>query len=457
MSSAKRSGHQISDELTTAADDRLALSPSPLASFRVTLESGPTPHGSIEIRGSEPGEVIVGQSPVCALRLADPMVSRRHLALDVVGDRLRVRDLGSKNGTSIGALRVLVAFASPGDAITIGRSTLRVAVAGPADASLPATDRYGDVLGFSREMRRLFPLLERLAASNIPILIEGETGTGKEAVAQALHARGPRAARPFVLFDCTAITQNLLESELFGHEKGAFTGATAQRKGVFEEAHGGTLFIDELGDLPLDLQAKLLRALDTGQVRRVGGNRWIQCDVRVICATRRDVEHMVQDNRFRDDLYHRLAVGRVALPPLRDRRGDVPLLVEHFCREFGISPSTLSRELLDRWRGAPWPGNVRELRNAVARTIALGELAQAPTHIEKQASTADASPGRAFEELLEQLLPYDDARPRALEIFQRAYIDRVMQAANGSVQRGAEISGLALRYFQLLRARHRAR
>jgi DNA-binding NtrC family response regulator len=449
------------DEKSTALLPRLALSPVPRAAFVLVVEAGPDQGKSVRVDGSAASDVILGQSPVCHLRLTDAAVSRRHVAFDVVVDGLRVRDLGSKNGTFIGGLRVGEALLTGGEAITIGSTVIRATLEGPnAAPPLPLDDRFGSVLGASREMRRLFPLMARLADASIPVLIEGETGVGKEAVAEALHAAGPRRERPFVLFDCTAIAPNLVESELFGHEKGAFTGATAPRQGVFEQADGGTLFIDELGELSVELQAKLLRSLDTGQVRRVGGQRWIQCDVRVIAATRRDLDAMVQAGSFRDDLFHRLAVGRIAIPPLRERRGDVALLTEHFCNALGASPSVLPRSHIDAWLAHSWPGNVRELRNAVARVVALGELAalgEAPARTPPAAASSSATAGRELEGLLDELLPYDESRQRALEIFQRHYVARALRAAKGNVQQAADAAGVALRYFQLLRARYRDR
>jgi DNA-binding NtrC family response regulator len=447
------------DERSTALLPRLSLSPAPRAAFVLSVESGPEKGQSIRVDGSAASDVIVGQSPVCQLRLTDPAVSRRHAAFDVVADGLRVRDLESKNGTFIGGVRVVEARLTGGEAITIGSTVIRAGLEGPnAPDALPLEDRFGGVLGASREMRRLFPLMARLANAKIPVLIEGETGVGKEAVAAALHVAGPRRERPLILFDCTTIAPNLLESELFGHEKGAFTGATAQREGVFEQAHGGTLFIDELGELSLDLQSKLLRAIDAGQVRRVGGQRWLQCDVRVIAATRRDLDAMVQAGTFRDDLFHRLAVGRIAIPPLRERKGDIPLLMEHFFHALGASPNVLPRSHVDAWLAHSWPGNVRELRNAVARVVALGELAQLAQTPPRAASSGPAdSPGRAFEGLLDELLPYDESRQRALELFQRHYVARALKASKGDVRRAAEAAGVALRYFQLLRARYRGK
>jgi DNA-binding NtrC family response regulator len=440
------------DDKSTALLMRVALSPAPRAAFAVVVESGPDRGQSGRIDGSAASETIVGQTPVSALAITDPTVSRRHVALDVVGDQLRLRDLGSKNGTFVGGVRIGEAFLAGGEAITIGGTVLRVTAETGHAPALPLQDRFADLIGASREMRRLFPLLERLATASIPVLIEGETGTGKEAVAEVLHATGPREDQPFVLCDCTAIAPSLVEAELFGNEKGAFTGATAQRPGVFEQADGGTLFLDEIGELSLDLQAKLLRAIDTGQVRRVGGQRWIQCNVRVIAATRRDLDAMVQAGTFRDDLFHRLAVGRIALPPLRDRKGDVPLLVEHFCAALGAAVSAIPRARMEAWLAHAWPGNVRELRNEVARVIALGELA---TLTETIARAPGASAGGELEALLEAPLPYDEAKQRAIEIFQRHYVARALDAAKGNVQQAAEAAGVALRYFQLLRARFR--
>jgi hypothetical protein len=266
-------GPDFTDERSTLLAPQLSLSPRPTALFHLVVESGVDARAQVSLRGDEPAETLIGQSPVCGLRLRDPTVSRRHAAVDVLGDRLRVRDLDSKNGTYAGAIRIKEALLAAGDTLSLGDTVLRVSSAPLLNESLPLVDRFGGALGISREMRRLFPLLARLASATIPVLVEGETGTGKEAVAQALHEQGTRAGKPFVVFDCTTVAPGLVESELFGHEKGAFTGAVARRRGVFEQASGGTLLIDELGDLPLDLQAKLLRVLESGQVRPVGASR----------------------------------------------------------------------------------------------------------------------------------------------------------------------------------------
>jgi len=463
------------DEQSTAVAERFARPFDLQVRFLLTVLDGPDRGRTVHVDGLSPSSVVLGQSPVCNLQLTDPSVSRRHVALDVVPDGLSVKDLGSTNGTFLSGVRVRDAHARGGETLIIGGTTLGIAVESSAGAAaLPAGDRFGDIIGTSRAMRRLFPLLERLAQASLPILVEGETGTGKEAVAQAIHENSLRASQPFVLFDCTTISGSLIESELFGHEKGAFTGATSLRRGVFERAAGGTLFIDELGDLPLDLQAKLLRAIDTGQVRRVGGDRWIQCDARLIAATRRDLEAMIQEGRFRDDLFHRLAVGRVALPPLREREGDVPLLIERFCQATGASMAQLRRSRVEGWLTHSWPGNVRELRNAVARELALGELGadepprtegpkppaghehlQPPTNSARTEPPRESSAGRELDALIAALLPYDEARFRAIEIFQEYYVEQALAAAGGSVPKAAAAAGIAVRYFHLLRAKLR--
>ena len=295
-------------------------------------------------------------------------------------------------------------------------------------------------------MRRLYPLCERLAASDVPVVIEGETGTGKEVLAEAIHETGPRARGPFVVFDCTAVPPNLVEAELFGHERGAFTGAVAARKGVFEQAHGGTLLIDEIGDLDLALQPKLLRAIERSEIRRIGGTSFQRIDLRVLSATRRDLDREVEAGRFRDDLYHRLAIARVELPPLRHRHGDVELLARIFWREMGGGGAEIPRELLHRWDAYGWPGNVRELRNTVARHVALGDLAGV-------GRPAPASVRPVAEEPEDLDLPFPQARDRALEAFETRYVARVLEQNGGDVAQAAAASGIGRRYFQKLKAR----
>ncbi|HSQ65168.1 MAG TPA: sigma 54-interacting transcriptional regulator [Polyangiaceae bacterium] len=398
--------------------------------------------------GARPSRALVGQSESCELKLTDPRVSRRHAALEVIGERLRVSDLGSTDGTYVNGLPVGEAFLNGGETLRFGSALVRVARGSRGGApELPAAVAFGRVVGASAEMRRLYPLCERLAASNVPVIIEGETGTGKEVLAESLHERGPLSQAPFVVFDCTAVPPNLVESELFGHERGAFTGAVGSRKGVFEQADGGTLLIDEIGDLDLSLQPKLLRAIERLEIRRVGGTRPIRVQVRVLAATRRDLDHAVQTGLFRDDLFHRLAVARIELPPLRARQGDVRPLALHFCRELGGDVHALGDELLRRWEDHDWPGNVRELRNAVSRHLALGELAS---------HGAFAKHGRS-EDLIERVLsmdlPLSQARERVVEEFERRYVERMLAKSEGVVSHAARASGVARRHFQRVRAR----
>lgn len=413
--------------------------------------------GALVLDGTLPARALVGTSPTCELRLTDREVSRRHASLEIVGRRLRLLDLESTNGTFVDRIAVVGAYLDGGELVRVGSTTLGV-VRGPLRASTPApaVGAFGRVLGASLEMRRLYPLCERLAMSSVPVIIEGETGTGKEVLAESLHEHGPRAAGPFIVFDCTAVAPNLVESELFGHERGAFTGAVGARKGVFEQAHGGTLLIDEIGDLEPSLQPKLLRALERSEVRRVGGDRAIRVDVRVLSATRRDLDREVQLGRFRDDLFHRLAVARIELPPLRKRAGDVPLLARHFAGMSG-GAAVLPHEIVARWEKHNWPGNVRELRNAVARHVALGDLAFPPADdsaaTQLPSTQAQAAEGDVVDRVLTMDLPLVMARERIVDDFERRYIAHVLAKHGGNVSRAAEASGVARRHFQRLRAR----
>jgi two-component system response regulator HydG len=459
MTGSSRDGN----ELTTILHSKFDPSPPPEGSFSATVIEGPGADvGRVfTVDGSQASRVLVGHGTGCDIRLDDRAVSSRHAALDPVGRRLRVTDLGSKNGTFVDGVAVLDGFLRGGENVRFGTTVLRFdhrSVGVPP--TLSESTRFGHLVGASTEMRRLYPLCERLATSRVPVIIEGETGTGKEVLGMSLHELGSRASGPFVVFDCTAVPANLMEAELFGHERGAFTGAIAQRRGVFEQAHGGTLFIDEIGDLDIALQAKLLRALERSEIRRLGGEI-VQVDVRILAATRRDLDGEVQAGRFRDDLFHRLAVARIELPPLRRRRGDIPVLAAHLCQELGGDPQLLPREVVVRWEDYSWPGNVRELRNAVARHLALGELANLdPTqwsHVLRGA--ADAALGAetsSVDDLIEQVLrlPLGEARQRIVDEFERRYIERLLARHGGNVTRAAESAGVARRYLQSLKARH---
>lgn len=439
---------------------------APSVGFVIRVTSGPDQGKTTTVDASQPAPVLVGQSASCGLVLGDRMVSRRHLSFEHVGTELRVTDLGSTNGTRVEGVRVADAFVRGGERVELGATSLlveRVSLVMPPTQSL--AKQFGKLLGASPEMRRLYPLLERLAASDVPVVIEGETGTGKEVLAESLHEQGPRSGGPFAVFDCTAIAPSLLESALFGHERGAFTGASELRRGIFEEAHGGTLFIDEIGDLDIALQARLLRALERSEVRRMGGSKWIRVSVRVIAATRRNLDLEVQEGRFRDDLFFRLAVARVELPPLRKRHGDIELLARTFWGQLAASQGPIPGDFLAKLVAYSWPGNVRELHKAVARRVALGEIGDGmgtgstvglPRPLPGAATTA-ATSSDPVDEVIGMNLPFVMARDRVTAEFERRYVEALLERHGGNVAQAAAASGIALRYFQLIRARARRR
>jgi DNA-binding NtrC family response regulator len=454
-------------ELETVAVTRVQR-PGERPVFEFTRPQAPVGAAPLVLDDATPGRVLVGSGPACALRLDAREISRRHLALEWADGQVRLTDLGSTNGTFVNGVRVGEAFLAGGEIVRIGDVELLVRRRFATNAARPAPlTAFGRFLGASPELQRLYPLCDRLAKSDIPVLIEGETGTGKELLAEAIHEASARASGPFVVFDCTAVPPNLVESTLFGHERGAFTGAVASRKGLFEEAQGGTLLIDEIGDLDPALQPKLLRALERSEIRRVGGDRPISVDLRVLAATRRDLDREVQAGRFRDDLFFRIAVTRIELPPLRRRAGDIAVLARHFWRAFGGGDEGPPAALLSRFDAYAWPGNVRELRNAVSRCIALGDLAESPwaggpaAVASSEAATGGAgaaAPGPNptwVDEILAADLPFTRARERVLEVFGGLYVARALERHGGNVSRAAAAAGLARRYFQILKARQK--
>jgi two-component system response regulator AtoC len=302
---------------------------------------------------------------------------------------------------------------------------------------------FEELVGGSPAMQEVFRVVQQVADADATVLLRGETGTGKELVARALHRRSARRDGPFVAVNCTAVPRELMESEFFGHEKGAFTGAAARRQGRFQQADGGTLFLDEIGDLDQGVQAKLLRALQEREITRVGAERIERVDVRVVAATNRDLEALVKEGQFRDDLYYRLDVIPLRLPPLRERPGDLPALVDHFVRSFG---ERLGRavpmpppEVLAAAAGYPWPGNVRELRNLCERAALMGWDAVAPL----LGQPAPEQPALATP--AEFSLPLLDARARLVERFERAYLTRLLRQHRGKVGEVARAAGIAER------------
>ncbi len=352
--------------------------PSPSS---VTLESPASAAGAhwvIEVQdpccarrvalGSD--RLVVGSGAGAGVVVHDATVSSRHCALTVLGSGVAIEDLGSKNGTFVGMARVHEAWGQAGTVVTVGRSTLLVtAVEAPEPEDAPGEPLEG-VAGASIPMKRLAAQVRRLAGHSLPVLVVGESGTGKELIARALHREGPRRGRPFVAINVTALPRELVESELFGHERGAFTGAHARREGAFAEAEGGTLFLDEIGDLPIEAQPKLLRALDGYEVRRVGGaGSGRRADVRVVAATHARLEQRVAQGEFRRDLFHRLECLVVRVPALRERRGDIGAIARELVDQLApaVGPRVLSPGAVARLSSHEWPGNVRELRNVLCR------------------------------------------------------------------------------------------
>ncbi|MGE0329029.1 MAG: sigma 54-interacting transcriptional regulator [Polyangiaceae bacterium] len=443
---------------------RAARPSSREAGFTLHVLEGPDKGKALVIDANFPSRVLVGQSPSCEFKLTDRQVSRRHLACESAGERLRVTDLQSLNGTTVNGVSLGEAYLRGGERVELGSTVILIELSRAAeDVPLPTATKFGRTVGASAAMRKLYPLCKRLAQTDVAVIIEGETGTGKEVLAESLHEQSPRASGPFVVFDCTAVPPNLVESALFGHERGSFTGATETRRGVFEEAHGGTLLIDEIGDLDIDLQAKLLRVLERSEVRRIGGSRFIKVDVRILAATRRNLDEEVAAGRFRDDLFFRLAVTRIELPPLRHRKGDIATLARHFWKRISDPGTPIPDGFLERLEAYGWPGNVRELQNAVARRVALGDLAMDDVRIsESLAPTSDvtapvssAGADSTIERILGENLPLPRARQKLVSEFERRYVERVLELHGGNVARAAEASGIARRYFRLLRAKLR--
>jgi DNA-binding NtrC family response regulator len=339
---------------------------------RLVVQSGPEAGAVVDVNKFP---FLVGKGDECDLVLSEPTVSRTHFRIDNEAGAFVIRDLSSTNGTWIDQFRIKEAWLRPGTVLKAGQAQLRFEpVFKPLDIEPASTERFSSLVGRSVRMRQIFTLLERVAKTEATVVIFGETGTGKSAVAQAIHESSSRKGGPFVTVDCGAIAENLIESELFGHEKGAFTGAERMRQGALERAQGGTLFIDELVDLRMDLQPRLLRVLEEREVRRVGGNTPIKLDVRIIAASRFDLWREVQEKRFREDLYFRLAVFTLPLPSLRERKEDIPLLATAFARANKGGDRLLARfspSVVEKLMNYPFPGNVRELRNVIERAITL--------------------------------------------------------------------------------------
>jgi DNA-binding NtrC family response regulator len=429
----------MSPELTVPLD----RPPAELRIHKIRLEiiDGPDQGLVAELAGPHSR---IGTGKECELVLKDPTVSRVHVMVRIERDSIRIVDVGSRNGTQIDGIAVRDAYARPDSLIALGNTKLRLRMLDDVvDFPLSSRDRFGRLLGRSTAMRHVFAILERIAPTDLPILIEGENGTGKELVAEAIHEQSPRATEPYVVFDCSAVSPTLIESELFGHVRGAFTNAVSDRVGVFEAANGGTLFLDEIGELPLDLQPKLLRALERGEVQRVGSSVKRRVEVRVIAATNRQLSREVERGKFREDLYFRLNVLNVSLPPLRERLDDIPIIARHF--EKDLMPRTgatapLSEEAITAFMNRAWPGNVRQLRNEVARALSLGPSPKPPVPPE---TPSEAAPPTI--DLSEPLLV---GSKRIAEQYEKAYIEAALRQTGGNVSRAADLAQVNRKFIQ---------
>jgi transcriptional regulator with GAF, ATPase, and Fis domain len=419
----------------------------------IAVLEGPSAGRRIETAGKP---VRVGTASDNVFVLNDDMVSRHHCEIVPTDTGVVVRDAGSTNGTFLGAVRLTEASFSEPFCLRVGSTILSITpVAGTVDLERSTAHRFGDMLGRSNCMRELFADLIRLSPSDASVLIEGETGTGKELVADSIHRASPRAESPYVVFDCSAVAPTLVESELFGHERGAFTGAVSQRAGVFEQAHGGTIFLDELGELPKDLQPKLLRVLEKRELRRVGSNKTIPIDVRVLAATNRNLMAEVERGNFREDLFFRVSTTHVYVPPLRDRLDDLPVLTSHFLSK-ASPPRSLDEipaHILEMFRAHRWPGNVRELQNAVQRLLLTPErpLDRPVYRPDPPTSTPEAIDA---EPAATQLQPLRIARREASDEFERSYLKQLLGRTGGNIRRGAAIAEVSRQMIQRLMRRH---
>lgn len=403
----------------------------------------------------------IGAGTECDLVIRDPHASRRHCEILSQSEGFLLRDLDSTNGTLVHGVRVCEAFLTYGTEFQCGTTRL---IFCPLQemASIPLSPResFGRLQGLSVSMRRVFHIAETYAPTDAAILIHGETGTGKELLAEGIHEHSRRRDKPFVVIDCSSLARGVVESELFGHVKGAFTGAASDRIGAFEEAAGGTVFLDEIGELDLELQPKLLRVLERKEVRRLGANTVRRINVRIITATNRNLEKEVRDGRFREDLLYRLSVVRIELPPLRKRPEDIPFLMKHFLAEFATGEDAAAGDLdfdkaMQAMSGYAWPGNVRELRNLVEMAVLgrsgridlgaslyLGRLREGGLDSQAPASTSGAD------------APFKDAKNRLVEQFEKDYVRSLLEKNGGNISKAAREAQIERAYLQRLIKKH---
>ena len=432
-----------------------------------------------------------GRSIINDLVLVDKAVSGTHFDIVADDDGYRLRDLDSSNGTFVGELRIREVYLRPGATFRAGHTNIQFQpLQDMVDIALSDKDRFGQVIGASPNMREIFARLERVAQSDLTCMITGETGTGKELVARGLHLASPRRDQPFVVLDCGSIPRELIESTLFGHEKGAFTGAIGQHHGCFEQADGGTIFLDEIGELDISLQPRLLRVLEQREITRVGGSRPVKVDVRVLAATNRDLRAEVNASRFREDLYFRLGGVHVELPPLRARPGDIAVIAQHFLREVGTRRAlalSFGQDAMNALMSHTWPGNVRELRNVVERAAALcdgpvitrsdlvfgrehgvsgivnHELMQAGANAARDAiarlAGQPAAPSPDGPVVFDPALftsgsGFKEVKQTVVDAFEATYLQALLSRNDGNITRSAEEAGLTRYHLRELLKRH---
>jgi DNA-binding NtrC family response regulator len=456
---------------------RTKLQPRPIRiarKVRVRVEAGPDAGAVCAPPGDDGARLAIGTAADNALVLADPTVSRYHLELAREPDGLHVVDLGSRNGTWVGGVRVERAVIPPGTTLRLGDTTLVVDDAG-AQTLPPLGDapRSPDLIGDSEAIREVDRLVHKLARVDSSVLIHGETGSGKEVIARAIHDASPRRDRELVVVDCGSLPASLIASLLFGHERGAFTGADQRRAGAFERANGGTVLLDEIGELPLDVQPALLGVLERRTFTRVGGAQSIDVDVRVLAATHRDLRAEVNSGRFRADLYYRLAVAKIHMPPLRDRPDDIEPLVRHFVQRFtGVAELGPLAGALDQLRAHPWSGNVRELRNVVEAALVMGELDLAGTAsvangpatpapagfpastASSPVSTTTSPTSPTARPSSPELATYREARAVALHRFEAEFLRKLIDRAGGNASEAARIARMDRPYLLALLRKH---
>ncbi|MFN0062935.1 MAG: sigma 54-interacting transcriptional regulator [Myxococcaceae bacterium] len=396
----------------------------------------------------------LGKAPDNDVVIDHPTVSRNHMVVRRQGDRFLVQDLGSTNGTFIDGAQVREAYLRAGALLEMGDVQLRFQPkVAPVQIAPTQEQRLGDLVGTSVPMRQIFALLQRISPTDSTVLLVGETGVGKGAASRTIHSLSPRASGPLVVFDCASVSDSLIESELFGHEKGAFTGAVSPRIGCLERAHGGTLFLDEIDDLGMDLQPKLLRAIEDREFRRLGNSGApVPFDSRIVVASKRDLWSETQAGRFREDLYFRLSVFTVTLPPLRDRKEDIPLLVDAFAGD--TLWERLPAALREQFLAHTWPGNVRELRNALERAKHLVEFPELSGESLLREFTRSVSPTEGESLPAHYEGPFKDLKEELIRGFEREYLTRLLAKTRGNIARASREAGLDRKHLYSLLHKH---